>query len=400
MADVVIIGAGISGAASAYELATAGLDVVLLDRYAPAAMASGWTLAGVRQSGRDPAELPLARAAVEIWGSLAERLDAPTHYRRRGNLRLALRDGEMARLEAMVRDQSAAGLPISLLHGADAVRQVAPAVSPEVLGASFCASDGHADPKATVQAFVDAAVRAGAKTRFGERVLSIDCVGDRAGDCVDDRAGNGAGRRVSGVTTDKAHIPAGRVVLAAGIFGNELLRPLGLCVPLDVKMVTVLRSIPMAPLLDQVIGVVDGECAGRQEVTGRFRYTSGIRDWHGQMEDRALPRVRPAARDIAHTIHHFGNAIPAIHDAPVDEIWAGLIDQTPDALPVLQAMADPEGLAVAMGFSGHGFCLGPITGRIMAALVQGNDIDLPLDPFRIERFDGWNGVAEPITLHG
>jgi len=384
MADVAIIGAGISGAATAYELAIAGLDVVLLDRYAPAAMASGWTLAGVRQSGRDPAELPLARAAVEIWGTLAERLDAPTHYRRQGNLRLALDDSEMTMLEAMVRDQSAAGLPISLLRGADRVLDVAPAVSPDVLGASFCPSDGHADPKATVQAFVDGAVRAGARTRFGERVLSIDR----------------DGRRVTGITTDKAHIPVGRVVLAAGIFGNELLHPLGLRVPLDVKMVTVLRSIPMDPLLEQVIGVVGGACAGRQEVTGRYRYTSGIEDWHGHMEDGVLPRVHPSARGIAHTIHHFGSVIPAIHDAPVDEVWAGLIDQTPDALPVLQAMVEPEGLVVAMGFSGHGFCLGPITGRIMAALVQGKDTGMPLEPFRIERFDGWNGVAAPIKLHG
>jgi sarcosine oxidase subunit beta len=384
MADVAIIGAGISGAATAYELATAGLDVVLLDRYAPAAMASGWTLAGVRQSGRDPAELPLARAAVALWGRLAERLDAPTHYRRQGNLRLARSEAEMAALAAMVEEQSAAGLPISLLMGADAVRQIAPAVAATVVGASFCPSDGHADPKATVQAFVDAAVRAGAKTRFGERVLSIDR----------------SGSRVSGVTTDKGHIPAGRVVLAAGIFGNELLRPLGLRVPLDVKMVTVLRSIPMPPTLDQVIGVVDGGCAGRQEFNGRFRYTSGIEPWHGQMEDGAQPRVRPAARNIAGTIESFGSLVPAIQDAPVDEIWAGLIDQTPDALPVLQRMTEPEGLVVAMGFSGHGFCLGPITGRIMAALVQGEDPGLPLGPFGIARFDGWNGPAESITLHG
>ncbi len=384
MADVVVIGAGISGAATAYELATAGLDVVLLDRYAPAAMASGWTLAGVRQSGRDPAELPLARAAVAIWGTLAERLDAPTHYRRNGNLRLALSEADMATLKAMVDEQSAAGLPITLLNGAEAVRSIASAVAPHVFGASFCPSDGHADPKATVQAFVDAAVRAGARTRFGERVLSIDRVG----------------HRVAGVTTDKEKIAAGRVVLAAGIFGNELLQPLGLRVPLDVKMVTVLRSIPMAPMLDQVIGVADGGCAGRQEVTGRFRYTSGIEPWHGLMEDGARPRVRPAARNIAGTISRFGAVIPAVDDAPVDEIWAGLIDQTPDALPVLQAMTEPEGLVVAMGFSGHGFCLGPITGRIAAALVQGRDSGLPLDPFRIQRFDGWNGIAEPITLHG
>jgi sarcosine oxidase subunit beta len=165
-------------------------------------------------------------------------------------------------------------------------------------------------------------------------------------------------------------------------------------------MVTVLRSTPQPALLEQVIGVVGGDCAGRQEATGRFRYTSGIEPWHGQMQQSPLPRVTPPARNIAETIRHFGRIIPAIHDAPVDEIWAGLIDQTPDALPVLQNMAEPRGLTVAMGFSGHGFCLGPITGRIMAALVQDKDPGLPLTPFHIERFDGWNGTPDPVTLHG
>ena len=89
MVDVVVIGAGINGAATAYELARSGVSVVLLDRWGPAAMASGWTLAGVRQSGRHPAELPLAQAAVADWEHLAETLGGPTHYRQGGNLRLA-----------------------------------------------------------------------------------------------------------------------------------------------------------------------------------------------------------------------------------------------------------------------------------------------------------------------
>jgi sarcosine oxidase, subunit beta len=89
MVDVVVVGAGISGAATAFELALAGVSVTLLDRFGPAAMGSGWTLAGVRQSGRHPAELPLARAAVADWEILAEKLGAPTQYRQDGNLRLA-----------------------------------------------------------------------------------------------------------------------------------------------------------------------------------------------------------------------------------------------------------------------------------------------------------------------
>ena len=388
MADVVVVGAGISGAASAFELATAGPRVVLIDRYGPAAMASGWTLAGVRQSGRHPAELPLARRAVSIWERLAEQLGGPTHYRRHGNLRLARTPDELASLAAMVEEQCAAGLDLSLLDPKQ-VAALAPAVSPAVLGASYCPTDGHADPQATVQAFVDAAVRAGAETRFGEDVLSIDT----------------SGGRVVGVTTSAGRIPAGRVVLAAGVFGNRLLQPLGLSVPLRVRLVTAVRTAPAAQVLDQVIGVANADCAGRQEVTGRFRFTGGSTEWTGGIEDAAMaagarPRVRPPTRGVADAIRLFGAAVPAVLDTPIDEIWAGLIDQTPDALPVLQQVSDPAGLVVAMGFSGHGFCLGPVTGQIAAAMAQDRPVDLPLAPFALARFDRWNAPSEPMTLHG
>lgn len=392
MPDVIVIGAGISGAATAYELAMAGLSVVIVDRWGFAAMASGWTLAGVRQSGRDMAELPLAMEAVKIWDTLAERLDAPTHYTRRGNLRLARTPGELEVVAGIVAEQAAAGLGIELLRDGSAVRTLAPAISENVLGASYCPSDGHADPTASVAAYIGAATRAGVVTRFGERVLSIDVEGGK----------------VVGVTTDKGRIAAGQVVLAAGIFGNELLEPLGLRVPLHIRSVAVVRSVPVAPVLNEVIsgagsvaaGPQETNSAGRQEVTGRFRYTSGMDDWHGVIEDGERPRVRPTARDVALTIERFGELVPAALAAPVDEIWAGLIDQTPDALPVLQRMADPVGLTVAFGFSGHGFCLGPITGRIMAGLVQQKPVELNLEPFRIERFARWNAPAEPVSLRG
>ena len=342
MADVVIIGAGISGAATAYELATAGLDVVLVDRWGPAAMASGWTLAGVRQSGRHPAELPLARKAVALWADLAERLDGTTHYRRRGNLRLARHAAEVPVIHALVEEQKAAGLDITYLSDTQQIRAVAPAVSEHVVAASLCTSDGHADPQATVESFVRAAERAGATLRFGERVVAIE---------------TGAGR-VTGVRTDKGVIPADRVVLAAGIFGNELLAPLGLKVPLEVPMVTLVRSAPCAIVLEQVIGVANADCAGRQEADGRWRVTSGLLPWDGGMVQSPRPAVHPTASSIRETVEIFSAVVPAFDDARVEAIWAGLIDLTPDALPVIEAMPAVEGLTVAMGFSGHGFCLG------------------------------------------
>lgn len=384
MADVVIIGAGISGAATAYELATAGLSVVLLDRWGPAAMASGWTLAGVRQSGRHAAELPLARQAVALWAELAERLDGTTHYRRRGNLRLARTAEEVPVIRDLVAEQKAAGLDITFLGDRQQIHGVAPAISPDVVAASLCTSDGHADPQATVSSFVRAAERAGAVLRFGERAMAIETEG-------------GA---VTGVRTERDLIPAGRVVLAAGVFGNELLDPLGLRVPLEVPMVTVLRSVPGDTVLEQVIGVANADCAGRQEADGRWRVTSGLLPWHGGMAASPRPAVAPTAGSIRQTVETFAAVVPAFAEAAIDAVWAGLIDLTPDALPVIDTLPQVAGLVVAMGFSGHGFCLGPITGKILAGLVQGDPPELDITPFRFARFEGWNAPFARVTLHG
>jgi sarcosine oxidase subunit beta len=389
MADVVIIGSGISGAAAAYELAREGVDVVLVDRFGPAAMASGWTLAGVRQSGRHPAELPLAKAAVEIWHSLGEELGGATHYRRGGNLRLARTEAEVPVIAALVEEQTAAGLDLTFLSSNAEVRTVAPALSERVLAASHCPTDGSADPTSTVSAYVEAAKRLGATMRFGERALRIETSGGRA----------------TAVVTDKGTIPAGKVVVAAGIFGNELLEPLGYEVPLQVPMVTVLRSTPLDATLQQVIGVANADCAGRQEFNGRFRVTSGLQDWHGGLTETATeagprPKVLPTGDSIAEVVKLFGDVVPAFAAAQIEEFWAGLIDLTPDALPVLDDSLETEGVVVAMGFSGHGFCLGPITGRIVADLVQGRPSRMPIEPFGIRRFAALRNAAEPVTLHG
>jgi sarcosine oxidase subunit beta len=393
MMDVVVIGAGISGAATAYELATAGLSVMVLDRWGPAAMASGWTLAGVRQLGRDPAELPLAQAAVADWEGLDEKLGAPTHYRQDGNIRLARTEQHMEQLTAMVAGQRRAGLAAEMLD-TQALHALAPAVSPAVMGAAYCPTDGHADPRATVIAFLAAAERAGAELRFGEEVVSVEVSEDR----------------VTGVVTRRGRIACGRVVVAAGVLGNQLLAPLDLAVPMVARAVTALRSASVAPVLAQVIGVADASCAGRQEKDGRFRFTSGSGPWPGNMDwpdesagtsgRRPGPQLMPSVREVVRVAGLFGALVPAALDAPLAESWVGLVDMTPDALPVIEAAAGPRGLVMAHGFSGHGFCLGPVTGRILAALVRDEMPNLPIAPFALSRFKAKAAATAPLTLHG
>src|SRR5258706_5451068 len=150
---IVIIGAGITGTAAAAELAREGHEVSLIDKHGIAAMASGWTLGGCRQSGRHPAELPLARAAVELWGTLHETLGADVEYRRQGNLRLARTPDEVEIIRNIVTEQQQLGLELHFLPDNVAIRAIAPAISSSVLAASYCPTDGHANPIKATHAF-------------------------------------------------------------------------------------------------------------------------------------------------------------------------------------------------------------------------------------------------------
>ena len=301
-----IIGAGISGAATAYELATTGLSVVLSDRWGPAAMASEWTLAGgcVNPAATRPSCLGTARFA--LWAELAKRMDGTTQHRRRGNLQLARTAAEVTAIRDLEAEQKASGLDIDFLDGPDQVRAVAPAVSPHVLAASLRTSDGHTDPQATVMGFVRAPERAGAMLRVGKRVVAIET----------------ADGVVTGVRTETDVNPAGRGA------GRRHLRQRAtatarLARAVEIPMVTVLRPVPGETVLDQVIGVANADCAGRQEADGRWRVTSGLLPWTGRMAASPRPAVTPTASSIKLTVDAFSAVVPAFADATINAIWAG-----------------------------------------------------------------------------
>lgn len=384
MPDVVVVGGGITGVATALALARAGVEVTLLEARDLAAMASGWTLGGVRQSGRDHAEIPLATAAVDIWRTLHEDLEADVEYRQGGNLRLARTEQEVETIRSMVTAQVALGLPLQLVSGHDAVREIAPALAPTVLAASYCATDGHANPIKTVRAFANAARRAGAVIREG---LPINRVVLEHG-------------KIVGVETPDGAIPAGCVVLATGLHTSELLAPLGLALPLRSQIVSVLQTVPAAPMFEQVFGVANGDCAGRQELDGRFRVTTGISDWPHPLAGWQPDHLQPSCATVLEMIRRIGAVLPIIHETGVARVWGGLIDLTPDGLPVIDAPEGIDGLVVAAGFSGHGFGIAPIVGLMAAELARGITPSLSLDSFRLARFIDRSAVESELTLHG
>ena len=381
---IVVIGGGITGTAAAAELAGAGHQVTLLERRGIAGMASGWTLGGVRQSGRHPAELPLARAAVKLWGELHRALGADVEYRRQGNVRLARTPDEVDTIRTMVEDQRAAGLDLRFLQDTAAVRAEVPALSGTVLAASICPSDGHANPLRATTAFAHRAAANGARIRIGMGAQAIAV----------------AGARVTGVATTDGFEPADRVIIAAGIHTPMLLAPLGLTLPLDIKVVHVVQSEPITPCLPPAFGVANADCAGRQEADGRLRYTSGSMDWPGDPEGWTEAAIAPTDADVRRVVARVAEVLPVAGTTPVARTWGGLIDLTPDALPVLDAPSGVAGLVIAAGFSGHGFCLGPVSGLLCADLALGRTPRLDLGAFRLNRFN-WPACAKAgLTLHG
>ena len=384
MPDVAVIGGGIIGLSTALNLARAGSSVTLLEARRLAAMASGWTLGGVRQSGRDPAELPLARAAVEMWQTLGEDLDGDVEYRQRGNLRLARTEAEVETIRSMVASQADLGLKLDLLLGNAAVRAVAPALAPTVLAASFCPTDGHANPVKTAHCLAAAARRAGAVIREGSAVEHIVT----------------SGGRVTGVATADGIVLADRVVIAAGVHAPELLAPLHVDLPMQPMIVSVLQTVPVPSAFEQVFGVANADCAGRQEVDGRLRITTGIGGWPNRLAGWRQDDLQPDGRTVAEMIRRVGAVLPIVETAGVAQVWGGLIDLTPDALPVIDAPEEVEGLVIAAGFSGHGFGIGPMVGRLVAELSLGQPTSLPLDAFRVARFRAPPAAQAALTLHG
>jgi sarcosine oxidase subunit beta len=281
----------------------------------------------------------------------------------------------------VVEDGIAAGIEMHFLDGNDAVREIAPALATDIPAASWCPTDGHANPTKTVYAFAEAARRAGAEIRTETPVRGL----------------RHDGRRITGVELEGEVLEAATVIVAAGIYTPRLLAPLGLDIPLRVTLVPAVQTIPMEPTLAPVLGQAGGGVALRQQVSGHFRITGLSEPWTGEQHTR--DSVQPRLRQIGDLATAAARLIPVLAEARVNTTWGGLIDQTPDALPVIEKAPEYDNLVYATGFSGHGFCLGPITGEILADLAVEGTTSHPIAPFTRARLADGVG-SESLTLHG
>jgi len=424
-ADVVVVGAGIVGCSTAYTLARRGARVIVVERGAVHGEQSRKNWGFVRQQGRDPAEMPLVVEANRIWRDLERELGADIEWAQGGNLALAADAERLGRFEQWLPVARAFDLDTRLLVPRELTR-VVPGLAGRWAGGLHTPGDGHADPEKATDALADAARAHGAEFWLGCAVEGVTVT-------------SGA---VSAVATERGEIRAPWAVCAAGAWSSRLLRTLGLSLPQRWVRGTVARTTA-APAVTPCAVWAPG-VAFRQRRDGSFNVAAGgaldhditLESLHqirfflpnfwknkalfrfhlGRPLLRSLGAALPGSRARRHPLvwdrgvepaanpdkvrrglAELRHLLPALPPLGIARSWAGYIDATPDLIPVLGPVPALRGLVLATGFSGHGFAMGPVAGRLVSELILDGKPSLDISPFRFSRF-AERAIAPPRNV--
>jgi glycine/D-amino acid oxidase-like deaminating enzyme len=384
MPDVVVVGGGIIGAACAFELASCGASVTLLEREELAAGASGRNN-GLWLTPTDPTLLPMARASLARYLEIAESSPVPFRLDERpiGLLAVALDETEMRLGERAHTPYIAAGVDVETLEPS-AVLRLEPELSRDVL-AGWLVHHGHRlAPAALTVALALMAVDRGAVIRHH---LPARAVIEDAG-------------RVVGVVTDDGRVGTDEVVVAAGPWTPALLDPIGIPLPITGARGWLVRlDAEFRPLQHLVAS------AGWEEATGRWDDGAVLARTMGDASASTSTLLHPAtdgsliagssrqrvltpeaedARVPAKIVHGAIRLLPALADARVRSSWWGIRPMTPDERPMVGRVA--PGLSVAAGHGSEGVILGAGTGRLITAQLLDEDPPFDPEPFDPGRF--------------
>jgi len=363
--DVLIVGGGGAGCSTALHLAKRGARCILLERGQVGGQASGVNYGGVRQQGRHPAELPLARRSREIWAKLPDLIGTDCEFEVTGHLKLARNQAEEAELIAYLDVARSNGLPLSMIGG-NAIHQQYPWLGPDVVAGSFAPDDGAANPRLLCPALARAARSAGAAISEFAPVSSL--LHDGAEFIV---------------TSGEHEFRARYLVNTAGYWGGAIARAFGEQVPVSPLNPNMLVTEPLPYFIAPNLGVVGGDVYLRQIRRGNVIFGGG----RGR-SDPDVPSSRPSPEASYAVMAKALQLVPQLAGIQVIRSWTGIDGETPDDIPVIGPSRTTPGLFHAFGFSGHGFQLGPAIGAIMSELVLDGHTDVTLEPFRIDRFAG------------
>ncbi len=412
--DVVVVGGGIVGVSTALCLAERGISVALCEKGQIAGEQSSRNWGWCRQMGRDAAEVPLSTESLRLWAGMNARIGAETGFRRSGILYVCDTEADLAKYDSWMTEAALYQIETRLLRGNE-IATMLPGATRRWAGAVYTSSDGRAEPQKAVSAMALAAQRHGA-------VVLTHCAV---------RGYETQGGRIHAAVTERGAVRCDAVVLAGGVWSRLFCGNLGIEFPQLKVLGSVLRTKPLDGPPEIAVGGSD--FAFRKRLDGGYtiahrgatvapivpdsfrlmpdflpslwsqrrelrvrlngRFATEWRQKRRWRMDEVTPfeetRVldpEPSGSILQDARKNIVAAFPSFATMEVAQSWAGLIDVTPDAVPVMSMVDAVPGFFIASGFSGHGFGLGPGAGRLMADLVSGAPPAVDPAPFRYDRF--------------
>lgn len=413
-AEVVVIGGGIVGIATALALVKQGVPTVLLEKGTVAAEQSSRNWGWCRRTGRDIRELPLINASMQLWETMNQTTGRETGFRRQGIIYSSRTELQRERHLRWIEQARQYNIDSQMLSPAQLAARV-PGLASSYPGALFTEADGRAEPQKAAPAMAMAALEAGLNLQQHCAVRSIE---------------RSAGR-VSQVVTEHGAINCQSVVIAGGAWSRLLLQGCGIDIPQLKVLSTVMRTRPLEADIASCVSL--GSVALRKRLDGGWTIASSATNVVDITPDslrfmklfmpafkveREALKLKLGARFLEEALHwkpghadktsiyeqirvldpsphqpsllqmvaDLKRALPAFDGLQVAQSWAGLIDTMPDAIPVISGVDRVNGLYVATGFSGHGFGIAPAAGQLMADLVQNSTPIVDATPFRLSRF--------------
>ena len=359
--DAAIIGAGVMGASTALFLARGGMRVALLDRTGICAEASGVNAGTLTMNMTRAALIPYALQGWHMWTNCRDWLGFDPGVTATDGLSLAFTEAEAELLKQRAAARLAMGAEINLINGYKA-RSIEPGLNSQVHLAAHCPIDGHVTANFTGLAYRQALVEAGVS-------LFEDCSVNSIND----------GATGFTVHSTEANINAKRIVLAGGVWLEEMFGWLGLSIPIKTLANQLIVTERLPPVMRTVLSIANGLLSLKQFANGTVLIGGG---WQGKA-DRTTRETEIIPDNMLGNARLARYVIPALAETRIVRAWVGFEAETADAMPVIGPVPGIEN-AFVIGSVHSGYTSGPYMGKLLAQRILGQEPELPLfDPQRL-----------------
>jgi sarcosine oxidase subunit beta len=378
-ADIVVIGGGVIGCSTAYNLAKLGAGkVVVLEKNYLASGATGRCGAGMRMQWGTETNCLLSRESVKMLSHLPELLNVNVdiEFTQNGYLMPAYSEKMAEQFKKNLVLQNSLSIPARWVTPEESLEIVPFLNTKGMYGATYCAEDGHCNPFKVTEAYAQAA-----------RKLNVEIYTDTEVQGIVTKNG-----RIISVRTNQGEIQTDTVVNAAGGYAKTVGRMVGVELPIFPERHEILVTEPVEPTMGPMVMSFYHNLYCQQSPHGSF--IMGI----GHPNEPESYNIKSSWQFLRDMAERLVEILPPLAGLNIVRQWAGLYDMCPDRTPILGNSPSLNRFFTAAGFSGHGFMISPITGQLMAEMVIGKPTAFPIQMFDAGRFDRGELFVEPSVV--